>query len=202
MPLGEKARTAAMVLMLPAAFASAAAPAGLSPERVREAIQWGLSAPEPDLAQYEMKTDRTWLVNFDTPFLRVAQLSRAMKIQNTPVTEADVSPKTAAEEVHIYAHARPGAAGTRAHALPNIDYMFIVRPRQDTTDTIQPLSLQSFVRRVPMGEDWSGPTRISRSVKAVFPLQALAPGNDVRLVFEGGQVQSVRITADMLTRVR
>jgi len=190
-----------MALMLPAALASAAAPAGLSPEQVREAIRWGLSAPEPALAQYEMKTERTWLVNFDTPFLRVAQLSRAMKIQNTPVTEADVSPKTAADEVHIYAHARPEGVTGRV-TLPNIEHLFIVRTREGASEPIQPSSVQSFVRRVPMGDDWSGPTRIARSVKAIFPRQAFAPGNEVRLVFEGGEVQSVRITEDMLARVR
>ncbi len=202
MPLGEKTRTAAMLLMLPAAFASAAAPANLTPERVREAIQWGVSAPESDLAQYEMKTERTWLVNFDTPFLRVAQLARAMKIQNTPLTEADVSPRTTADEVHIYAHARPEGSTVRGHALPNIEHVLIVRPREEGAEPVPPLSVQSFVRRVPMGDDWSGPTRISRSVKAIFPLPALAAGNEVRLIFEGGEMQSVRITPEMLARVR
>lgn len=199
MPLGKTATVAAMLLMLQAGLAYAVD--GLSPDRVREAIQWGLMAPESDLAQYEIKTDRTWLVNFDTPFLRVAQLSRAMKIQNTPVSEADVSPKAVADEVHVYAHARPEGSGGRV-SLPNIEYMFIVRRLRDGTETIQPTSLQSFLRRVPMGEDWNGPARIARSVKAVFPLRALVAGNEVRLVFEGGEVQAVTITVDMLTRVR
>jgi hypothetical protein len=190
-------------LTMPAATV-AAPPVGLSPERVREAIQWGLAAPEPELAQYEMKTDRTWLVNFDTPFLRVAQLARSMKVQNTPFTAEDVPPRTTADEVHVYAHARPEGATQRGPSLPNIEHVLIVRTREDGagTEPLSPLSVQSFVRRVPMGDDWSGPTRIARSVKAVFPLHVLAPGNDVRLVFESGETQTVRITAEMLSRVR
>src|SRR5262249_45974551 len=117
---GRTAAIAATLLTLQAGTVADAD--GLSADRVREAFQWGLVAPEVDLAQYELRTDRTWLVNFDTPFLRVAQLSRAMKIQNTPFTEADVSPKTSADEVHIYAHARPDAVGGRA-TLPNIEFM-------------------------------------------------------------------------------
>ncbi len=200
---GLTGKLAILVLMMPPAIAGAA-PAGLGPERVREAIQWGLAASESDLAQYEMKTDRTWLVNFDTPFLRVAQLARAMKIQNTPLTAEDLSPRTTADEVHVYAHARPESATVRGPSLPNIEHVLIVRVREDGggTEPLSPVSVQSFVRRVPMGDDWSGPTRIARSVKAVFPLGALSPGNEVRLVFEGGGIQSVRITADMLSRVR
>src|SRR5207344_606330 len=90
MLLGEKTRTLAVISFMSAGTALSA-PVGLSPERTREAIQWGLAAPETELAQYELKTERTWLINFDTPFLRVAQLARAMKIQNTPLTADDLS---------------------------------------------------------------------------------------------------------------
>jgi hypothetical protein len=39
-------------------------------------------------------------------------------------------------------------------------------------------------------------------VKATFPLQALAAGNEVRILFEGGLIQNVRLEADLLARVR
>ena len=201
MPKGSRVFLAAFLVTLPAAVVMGASPGRLSSERVREAIQWGLVAPEADLVQYAIRTDRTWLVNFDTPFLRVAQFSRAMKIQNAPVSEGDVSPKIAADEVHVYAHARPEATKGRA-SLPNIDHLYIVRSRAGTYEIIQPSNVMSFVRRVPMGDDWSGPPRISRSVKAAFPPAALTPGNEVRVVFESGEVQSIRITEDTLSRVR
>lgn len=174
----------------------------MTAERIREAIAWGQSAPEKDLEQYGILTDRTWLVNFDTPFLRVAQLARAMKIQNQPITEADVSPKVAAEELHLYAHARIDTSDAAA-SLPNIEYVMIMKPNVGApSETILPLVVHSFVRRVPTDENFWGPTRIARSVKGVFPLRALAAGNEVRVTFEGGIVRSVRIPPEVLTRVR
>ena len=70
------------------------------------------------------------------------------------------------------------------------------------SETILPSSVQSFVRRVPTDADFTGSTRVARSVKAVFPLRALAVGNTVRLTFEGGAVQTFPITPDLLARVR
>jgi hypothetical protein len=125
-----------------------------------------------------------------------------MKIQKAPVSESDVSPKIAADEVHVYAHARPEATNGRGSGLPNIDHLYIVRSRAGTYEIIQPSNVQSFVRRVPMGDDWSGPPRISRSVKAAFPPAALTAGNEVRVVFESGEVQAIRITEGTLSRVR
>ncbi len=171
----------------------------MTPDRLHEALEWGLNAPETDLEQYPLRTERTWLINFDTPFLRVAQFARAMKIQNTPATDADVSPKLAGQELHVYAHARVGTGGG---TLPNIDYVVILRARAGgASETILPTSVQSYVRRVPIDAD-AGPTRIARSVKAVFPLGALAAGNEVRLTFENGTFQTVAITPEALARVR
>ncbi len=190
----------ALMALLPAAPTHAQLVGDMSPDRVREALAWGLRAPETELDQYELRTDRTWLVNFDTPFLRVAQLSRAMKIQNSPASEADVSPKVAGPEVHVYAHAR---MDTGRGPVPNIDYVVILHPRPGApSETILPSSVQSFVRRVPTDADFMGSTRIARSVKAVFPLRALAAGNTVRLTFEGGTAQTFSITPELLARVR
>lgn len=185
---------------IPAALVYAQPIGDMCPQRIREAIEWGVSAPESDLEEYPMRTDRTWLVNFDTPFLRVAQFSRAMKIQNMPISEADVSPKLAGGELHLFAHARVDAAG--GGVLPNIDYAVIIRPRTgETPETIFPSAVQSFLRRVPAEAD-SGPTRIAKSIKASFPLRALAAGNEVRLTFEGGSTQTIAITPDVVARVR
>jgi hypothetical protein len=188
-----------LTALFPTATTRAQCANELTPDRLHEALAWGLNAPETDLEQYPLRTERTWLINFDTPFLRVAQFSRAMKIQNTPATESDVSPKLAGQEVHVYAHARVASVGG---PLPNIDYVVILRPHPGgASETILPTSVQSFVRRVPVDAD-SGPTRIARSVKAVFPLKALAVGNEVRLTFENGTFQTATITPEALTRVR
>jgi len=190
----------AILALAPAAPGRAQVVTQMGPERVREALDWGQTAADGELEQYELWTDRTWLVNFDTPFLRVAQHSRAARSQEQGVAEGDVSPKLAAPELHVYAHARAQAA---RGPLPNIDYVMIIRPRSGgPSDTILPTVIQSFVRRVPMDSDFTGPTRIARSVKAVFPLSALAPGNAVRLTFEGGAVHTVTIAPEALARVR
>src|SRR6202007_2307796 len=94
----------AVVLSLGTAEAKGLDGSELTPERVRQAISWGLTAPEKDLEQYEIRADRHWGLNFDPPFLRIAQFSRAMKIQNQPISEADLSPKLVAGELHVYAH--------------------------------------------------------------------------------------------------
>jgi hypothetical protein len=179
-------------------------PGEMTPERVRQAISWGLSAPERDLEQYEIRADRNWVLNFDTPFLRIAQFSRAMKIQNQPISEADLSPKLLAGELHVYAHAKVDSSANGSLPLPNIEYIVIMRATPDgPADTILPLSVLSFIRRVPPSEaDLWGPTKIAKSVKATFPLQALAPGNEVRILFEGGLIHSVRLDADLLARIR
>ncbi len=186
-----------------ASRAAALSPAEMTPERIRQAITWGETAPESELEPYTIRADRTWVVNFDTPFLRVARLARAMKIQNQPITEEDISPKVVAHEVHLYAHARLGGASASGRDLPNIEYVGIARPNPNgPSETIHPISSQSFVRRVPAEGDYSGPARIARSVKAVFPLSALAPGNEVRIVFEGGAIQTVTLGSDLLARLR
>jgi hypothetical protein len=191
--------TIVLAALFPTATTRAQCATELTPDRLHEALEWGLSAPETELEQYPLRTERTWLINFDTPFLRVAQFSRAMKIQNTPATDSDVSPKLAGQELHIYAHARVGTGGG---TLPNIDYIVILRPHPGgASETIIPVSVQSFIRRVPIDAD-AGPTRIARSVKAVFPLGALAAGNEVRLTFENGTFQTATITAEALARVR
>jgi hypothetical protein len=179
-------------------------PGEMTPDRIRQAISWGLSAPERDLEQYEIRADRNWVLNFDTPFLRIAQFSRAMKIQNQPISEADVSPKLVAGELHVYAHARVDSSASGSLPLPNIEYIFIMKAAPDgPAETILPLSVQSFLRRVPRSEaDPWGPTRIAKSVKGTFPLHALAPGNEVRILFEGGLIHSVKLEADLLARVR
>src|SRR5258706_14918830 len=117
--------TILLAALFSAATTRAQCAAEMTPDRLHEALAWGLNAPETDLEQYPLRTERTWLINFDTPFLRVAQFSRAMKIQNMPATESDVSPKLAGQEVHVYAHARAASA---ARPLPNTSYAAILRP--------------------------------------------------------------------------
>src|SRR5258708_31364814 len=102
-----------------------------------------------------------------------------MKIQNQPISEADLSPKLLAGELHVYAHAKVDSSATGSLPLPNIEYIVIMRATPDgPAATILPLSVLSFIRRVPPTEpDLWGPPKTPNTAKATSPLKALPPAN-------------------------
>ncbi len=182
--------------------APAAEPArgGLPPEKIRAAIEWGRGASEDELKQYELKTSDTWSADFDTPFLRVAQLSASLARRGKVLAEDDVPDKFVGDEVHVYVHARlaEGAPGS----LPNFDYVMLARPTADgRSETVLPTAVDRFVRQVPT-PGYYGPARVAQSVRASFPSTALMAGAELRVVLRGGRVESVPIGAALLARVR
>lgn len=191
--------------LLVAAAAWGAAPAGspkelLAPEKAREAIEWGRDASEAELEQYELKTAENWGADFDTPFLRVAQLSAALTRSGKVLLESDIPEKLLANELHVYVHARQ--AQSAPDALPNFEYVMIVRPvANGRTETVLPRTLDRFVRQVPI-PGYYGPARVAQSVRASFPAGALVPGGELRVVLHGGSVESIPIEAALLARVR
>jgi len=172
----------------------------LSADKVREAIAWGRSASEAELEQYELKTADTWRVDFDTPFLRVAQLAAALARSGKVLTESDVPEKVLVDEVHVYVHARQAEDSSRA--LPNFEYVMITRPAAEgRSESVLPTALGRFVRQVPI-PGYYGPARVAQSVRASFPIDALKPGSEVRVVLHGGAIESIPIEAAALARVR
>jgi len=181
-------------------LAKTAPPPRVAPERVREAIEFGRSAGEARLAQYEIKTAETWLVNCDTAFLRIAQLAASMQRSEKTLIESEVPDAFAANEVHVYVHARFQAA---ARNLPNIDYVMLARPTGGgRLETVLPRSLDRFVRQVPPDPSYFGPARIAKSVRAAFPPQALVAGGHVRIVFEGGAIETVPLDEALVARIK
>ena len=89
----------ALVLAVPVPQGELVKVAPLSPEQVREAVRWGAS--ESELPQYLLKQAPTWTVNFDTPFLRVAQLARAFKKQGRQIAERHVPPGVIEPDAHV-----------------------------------------------------------------------------------------------------
>jgi len=179
-------------------------PLVLTPERTKAAFAWGLTAPEKDLEQYELHSDVSWLVNFDTPWLRVAQFARATKIQRHDASEDDIPAAVAAPEVHIYAHAqRSGDSEKSGMRLPDVEYLSIFRPREDRPDEIiLPLSIQTFIRRVPQRDVFTSRTLIARSARGTFPASAFRAGNRLRIVFGGGASDTVLIPETLLASIR
>jgi hypothetical protein len=191
----------AMIVGLPGAVsARAEIVRGMNEEKIREAIAFGRNAAT-ELEQYDLLRERAYLVNFDTPFLRVAQLARALQAQNSALLEDAVSPRVTAEVVNLYVHARWEANQTEAY--PEVEQVVISRPRDGLPpQLVMPSSFQSYVRRVPVSADYDGPARLARSVKAVFPIDALTAGAELRIRFLGGATQVVRLAPEQLSGVR
>jgi hypothetical protein len=170
----------------------------MSPERVREAIEFGKTGSEKDLGQYPLHTEDSWLANFDTPFLRIAQLALALRKEDKQLTEDEIPADFALPQVHVYVHAKDD----RDRAPRNVSYVALIEPGQSghVDNVVSPLASVSYVRRVPVSE--GGLARIAHSVKATFPLRLFVPGNKIRVSFEGDGTETVVLTAEMLTGVR
>src|SRR5262245_23837258 len=78
----------------------------MTPERVREAIDYGRSVSERSLVQYPLHDEESWQANFDTPFLRIAQLAAALRRAEKPVGEDEIPPEFSTSQVHVYVHAK------------------------------------------------------------------------------------------------
>lgn len=175
-------------------------PPRLAPERVREAIEYGRGANESQLAQYEIRTADTWLVNCDTAFLRIAQLAASMQKSQKTLVESEVPDAFASNEIHVYVHAR---FQPQTRSLPNIDYVMLARPvAGGRLETVLPRSLDRFVRQVPPDPSYFGPARIAKSVRAAFLPQALQAGGHVRIVFERGAIETVPLDEALLARIK
>lgn len=188
-----------IALFLVAASGSAPIPA-LTPERVQEAIEYGKVAGDRELAQYPLHDEETWLANFDTPFLRVAQLAAALRKDDKPLEPKDLPVEFAAGQVHVYVHAKDD--GERAPR--SVSYVALVEPGQEghVESVIPPVSSSSYVRRVPTQGSRAALARIARSMKAVFPLALFVPGNRLRVSFDDGATETVALDAKMFAGVR
>jgi hypothetical protein len=168
----------------------------LSPEEVEEAIAWGQKASRKDLEQYVIKIAPTWTLNFDTPFLRIAQLAHAWKQKELELHPGDVSASMSADDVHIYALAiqQPGVT----EVPENVNHVTMARP--GGIELIQPKSVSTNLNRARRRDDYKGVAKISQSVTAVFSKSDLVAGNEIRILFEGGGRDSVKVTKEMVAR--
>jgi hypothetical protein len=180
-----------------AAPAPAAPPQKLAPERVREAIAWGQKATEKDVEQYVLKVAPTWTLNFDTPFLRVAQLARAWKKRKRDLKETDVPAGVIEPEVHVYALAlqQPGTK----EPLKNVTHVVIRKP--GAAETVSPSFTKANLNRARSRTDFS-PAGIAQSLEAVFSLRDFTAGNEIRVIFQDGSHESVTLTRAGLATAR
>jgi hypothetical protein len=190
---------AVAVTFLSAAAVLEAAPAlRLSATEVEDAIRWGRRASARDVEQYVLKTAPTWTVNFDTPYLRVAQMAHAWKGRERELTLADVPAGLLDAEVHVYALAlqQPGVH----EKVRNILHVSLRRP--GPSETIQPVSIRSSVNRARARGDFGAPAGLARSVEAAFNRRDFVAGHVVRVDFQDGGSELVEITGALLARAR
>lgn len=162
-------------------------------------MDWGRTATENDLRQYELKTASDWRADFDTPYLRVAQLAAASQRHGKDLAPSDVPDSYRLDEVHVYVHARQDDPTA---PLPSFEYLMLARPAaQARLELVLPTSFERFVRQVPI-PGYYGPARLAHSVRASFPSAALVAGSELRIVVQGGAIMSVTIDAKQLARVR
>jgi hypothetical protein len=172
----------------------------MTPDGVREAIEYGRGAGERALAQYPLHEEETWHANFDTPFLRIAQLSAAMRKVDKPLAEDEVPAEFSAGQVSVYVHAKDDGA----RAPRSVASVALVEPGEDghVENVISPVSSSRYVRRVPLPQASATPARIARSVKAVFPVKLFVPGNKIRVSFEDGTTAVVVLDTKYFAGVR
>jgi hypothetical protein len=186
--------------MLSAAPARTEAPRSLSAEQVREAVAFGESGLG-ELEAYDLLRRRAFVVNCDTPFLRVARLARNAKAQGGALSEADLPSASVAEVVNVYVHARYDAGSPEE--FPEVEQVVLAKTNPDgTTRFVMPSSYQSFLRRVPVAADYEGPTRLARSALIAFPLHAFSAGAELRIRFQGGYTEALKLDEGLLAQVR
>lgn len=191
-----------MPLATLAALALLAAPSGpgsLPPERVQAAIEFGRTAPDEQLKQYRLADSEGFEVNFDTPFLRVAQLAAALRKEGKPLPLDEVPDRLVRDEVNVYVHARY----REGVELPNVEYVSVMRPGADGRPELVPSrSVDRYVRQVPREPGYFGPARVAGSVRAAFPSSAFVPGAQLRILFADRSLQTVTLDAAKLANVR
>jgi hypothetical protein len=195
--LGATAAVWLCFLGLPAPTGAAVrGPARLPSADVEAAIAWGRQASRQELDQYVLKVAPTWTLNYDTAFLRIAQLAHNWKQKDMMLSEGDVPPDDLANDVHLYALAieQPGAQD----ALLNVNHITMARP--GGVELIQPKRVTQNLIRARRRDDYKGVARIAQSVTAVFHRSELSPGNEIRILFDGGARAVVKVTKEMVDK--
>jgi hypothetical protein len=172
--------------------------ARLNDAEIREALDWGRLARPDQLKQYVVKVAPTWTLNFDTPFLRVAQFSSQWKKLGRSISERDVPPGVSQGGLHVYALAVLQPTATEAQPK-SISHVTIRRP--GAIEVVQPVSLETNINRARLRDDFR-PAGLAQSVHAVFQPRDFVAGHVIRIEFRDGGTESVPLTTDVLAGVR
>lgn len=159
----------------------------MTPESVDEAIR--LAADEKATARfldaYVVQTRAGWgngplIGSFSTPFARVVQAALAARRKGNSFPPANVTSNLTAPELHVIALAQPAAADdTMVTTVQSV--VLARRGSKNPADVIQPLNTTELTAEY---QNLVGTTFKGTGVVAMFPLSALVPDSEIRVVFD------------------
>jgi len=159
----------------------------MTPESVDEAIRLAADdkATARFLGAYVVQTRAGWgngplIGSFSTPFARVVQAALAPRKKGSPFATADVTPDLTAPELHVIALAQTAVTDDGMVATV-LSVVLARRGSKDPADVIQPLKTTEMTAEY---QNLAGTAFKGMGVVAVFPLNALVPDSEIRVVFD------------------
>ncbi len=181
-------RALVLSLVLLPAMLAADVVTEMTPERIREAIAFGTK--KKSLSNYPIGDEWNVLLNFSTPFLRVAQAAAEAASTYRPFGEADVTPDLIEPEIRLNAV----ASIYNVAIVSNVRAVVIVLP---DGRVIQPSRVEE---RIEDYQNRYGAKGTARSLIAYFPLSVVMDGNEVRVV--RGSESRTKFDHDAIRKIR
>ena len=159
----------------------------MTPESVEDAIR--LAADEKAAARlldaYVVQTRAGWgngplIGSLSTPFARVVQAAVAARKRGSAFAPADVTPDLIAPELHVIALTQTAATDDGMVATV-LSVVLGRRGSKGPADVIQPLRTSELTAQY---QNLVGTAFKGTGVVAVFPLSALMPDSEIRVVFD------------------
>lgn len=167
----------------------------MTPASVRAAIDFGIKATPEDLKKYtgvarspeagaaQRSGPDSLMVSIHTPYARVALLASAAKAAGRALTEADVPGELLEPTLTVTVESAPSSPGASQAGIERV-----VIDRGGASRGSPPVE----------------PARLERSKQlvATFPLDVLAPGNDIRIVLSDGRQAVLSLTEEWLRELK
>jgi hypothetical protein len=178
---------ASLLLSLPPITSAPQVVVATTPESFDEAIR--LAADEKAarnfLSSYIVQTRAGWgngplIGSFSTPFARVVQAALAARKRGESFTTTNVTPDLIVPELHVIATSQLSATDDAMMASVQ---SVILAPHgsKNAADVVQPLKTMELTEDY---QNLNGTTFEGSGVVAIFPLSALTPNSEIRVVFD------------------
>lgn len=147
----------------------------MTPEKIREAILWGPT--QDSFGAYVSKGYAN--CDFTTPYLRVAIAAKEAKKAYKPFAETDVTPEMTEPVVVMVCHPNPVNGNMLTDGVADVENVVIL-PKVKGGTPIQPKTSAKVPEPLRNG---MGNTFDAVGLTVTFPLEILAPDNQVHVVY-------------------